>query len=153
MDAEKLINYLRLHTTKIVETSLGTVISLRGDIFYVAIKSGIDLNVEEGIVFRNTILSEYEKNNFSLICDTSNFNGQVSIEIIKHFMNDEEFNNKCSFQAIIMNNMAYELMGNFYLKFLQKSVAARLFRKEDDALKWVLDDFKKPLNSQNMELG
>lgn len=75
MDAEKLINYLRLHTTKIVETSLGTVIFLRGDIFYVAIKSGIDLNVEEGIVFRNTILSEYEKNNFSLICDTSNFNG------------------------------------------------------------------------------
>ncbi|MDG2370606.1 MAG: hypothetical protein P8M12_08175 [Flavobacteriales bacterium] len=152
MDVEKLNNYLKLHTTKIVETKLGEVIFLRGDIIYVAIKNGIDLNLEEGIFFRNTILSEYESNNFSLICDTSNFNVQVSIEIIKHFMNDCEYNSKCSFQAIIMNNMAYELMGNFYLKFLQKSVAARLFKKEDDALKWVLDNFKTSLSNQNMEL-
>ena len=152
MDAKKLNNYLKLHTTKIVETDLGEVIFLSGNIIYISIKKGVDLNVKEGIIFRNTILSEYELNNFSLICDTSNFNGHVSIEIINHFMSDSEFNNKCSFQAIIMNNLAYELLGNFYLKFLQKIVVARLFKKEDDAFKWVLDNFKTPLSNQNMEL-
>ena len=150
MDVEKLNNYIKSNSLKVIEIELGTVTFLKDNIFHLLIKSDIDLNVEEGFFLRNTILSEYESNNFSLICDTSNFNVQVSIEIIKHFMNDCEYNSKCSFQAIIMNNLAYELMGNFYLKFLQKKVVARLFKKEDDALKWVLDNFKTPLSNQNM---
>ena len=152
MDAEKLNNYIKSNSLKVIEIELGTVTFLKDNIFHLLIKSDIDLNVEEGFFLRNTILSEYELNNFSLICDTTNFNGHVSIEIINHFINDYEFNSKCSFHAIIMNNLAYELMGNFYLKFLQKKVVARLFKKEDDALKWVLDNFKTPLSNQNMEL-
>ena len=152
MDSEKLSNYIKNNFIKVVETEIGDVVILNEGILYVNLHRNLDIDLELALNYRNIVLSEFN-GPFSVICDSRNFNGQVPIETINQFINDEEFNSKCSFQAIINNNLAYGIMGNFYLNFLQKSVSAKLFKNEDDALNWILVNFKTTLNNQNMELG
>lgn len=150
MDSEKLSNYIKNNSIKVVATEIGNVVILSAGILYVNLHRNLDIDLELGLNYRNIVLSEFN-DSFSVICDSRNFNGHVPIDTINHFINDEEFNSKCSFQAIINNNLAYQIMGNFYLKFLQKSVSAKLFKNEDDALNWILAKLKTTLNSQNME--
>ena len=48
MNAEKLNNYIKSNSLKVIEIELGTVTFLKDNIFHLLIKSDIDLNVEEG---------------------------------------------------------------------------------------------------------
>jgi hypothetical protein len=47
----------------------------------------------------------------------------------------------CKAMAVIVNNIAYAMIGNFYLKFNKPKRPYKVFRKREDGLEW-LQQFK-----------
>ena len=44
--------------------------------------------------------------------------------------------------AIVVHNLAHRIMGNFFIKFHQPNVPARLFTSEKKAMEWLRDQMK-----------
>jgi hypothetical protein len=50
-------------------------------------------------------------------------------------------------QAILVKNLANQLIGNFYIKFQNPRVPNKLFTDEDEALKWLRQKVEEYLKS------
>ena len=46
--------------------------------------------------------------------------------------------------AIIVENLAYQLMADFYFKFYKPKVAYKVFKSEDKAIEWLIEIRKNP---------
>ena len=127
---------------KKIESVLGSVTYINEDLLLLEINKEMILDKEEGVNFRNMILSLFGDNSFSIIVDSRGFKGNVSMDAIQYFTQDEQFNDRCQFQAIIQNSLSVKLIANFYIQFVNKNVKAKLFSGYDSALNWVLKQTK-----------
>ena len=127
---------------KKIDSVLGPVTYINEDLLFLEINKNMTLEKEDGVNFRNMIVSLFGENNFSIIVDASNFKGHISMDAIQYFTNDEKFNNLCNYQAIIQNSLSVKLIANFYIQFVNKNVKAKLFSGYDLALSWVLKQTK-----------
>jgi hypothetical protein len=123
---------------KKIDSILGPITFLESNIFFLDLDNEMNIEIEDGVNFRNMILSLFGDQTFSIIIDTRGYAGQASMEMIQYFTQDEKYNKQCSFQAIIQNNLSVKLGANFYIKFLSKRVKAKLFTDYDSALSWIL---------------
>lgn len=46
--------------------------------------------------------------------------------------------------AIIVENLAYQLMADFYFKFYKPKVAYKVFKSDDKAIEWLIEIRKNP---------
>ena len=132
------ISYYMLIDGKKIDSILGPITFLESNIFFLDLDNEMNIEIEDGVNFRNMILSLFGDQTFSIIIDTRGYAGQASMEMIQYFTQDEKYNKQCSFQAIIQNNLSVKLGANFYIKFLSKRVKAKLFTDYDSALSWIL---------------
>ena len=140
-----------LKDKKKIESVLGQITFISENLLYLEINKEMNLDKEDGVNFRNMILSLFGENDFSIIVDGSNFKGHVSMDAIQYFTQDEKFNNLCNFQAIIQNSLSVKLIANFYIQFASKNVQSKLFSDYDSALSWVLQRNKLVRNSLNIQ--
>jgi hypothetical protein len=127
---------------KKIDSVLGQIKFLESNILFLDLNKEMNIEIEEGVNFRNMILSLFGDQNFSIIIDTRGYTGEASMEMIQYFTQDEKYNKQCSCQAIIQNNLGVKLVANFYIQFLSKKVKAKLFTDYDSSLSWILKNSK-----------
>ena len=131
-----------LKDKKKLESVLGQITFISENLLYLEIDKKLNLDKEDGVNFRNMIVSLFGENNFSIIVDASNFKGHISMDSVQYFTHDEKFNNLCNYQAIIQNSLSVKLIANFYIQFVNKNVQAKLFSDYNSALSWILQHIK-----------
>ena len=127
-----------LEIGKKIESILGTITIIEKNLFFLEINKNMNIEMDDGVNFRNMILSLFGADNFSIIVDARDYKGNASMDMIQYFTNDEKFNAQCLKQAIIQNSLSIKLIANFYIQFVSKPVVAKLFTDYDKALSWIL---------------
>ncbi len=128
---------------KKIESILGPITFIKKDIIYLKINKKMNIEIEDGVNFRNMVLVLLGEQQFSIIIDTRGYIGKPSMEMIQYFTQDEKYNDQCVSQAIIQNNLSVKLVANFYIQFISKNVSAKLFTDYDKALSWVIAKHKE----------
>ena len=128
---------------KKIESILGPLTFIKKDILYLKLNKNMNIEIEDGVNFRNMVLGLLGKQQFSIIVDTRGYVGDASMEMIQYFTQDEKYNDQCVSQAIIQNNLSVKLVANFYIQFISKNVSAKLFTDYDKALSWVIAKHKE----------
>lgn len=132
------IRYYMLMDGKKIDSVLGSITFIESNILFLELNKEMNIEIEDGVNFRNMVLSLFGDQNFSIIIDTRGYAGEASMEMIQYFTQDEKYNKQCSFQAIIQNNLGVKLVANFYIQFSSKKVKAKLFTDYDSSLSWIL---------------
>ena len=125
-------------SAKNIETVLGPINYVNESVIFLLLNKEMNIDKEDGVNFRNMILSLFQDQKFSIIVDARNYTGNASMDMIQYFTNDEKFNSQCVNQAIIQNSLSIKLIANFYIKFVSKPVVAKIFTNYDSALEWML---------------
>jgi len=125
-------------SVKKIETVLGPITFINESVIFLLLNKEMNIDKEDGVNFRNMILSLFQDQKFSIIVDARGYTGNVSMDMIQYFTNDEKFNSQCVNQAIIQNSLSIKLIANFYIKFVSKPVVAKIFTNYDSALEWML---------------
>ena len=125
-------------STKNIETILGPINYVNESVIFLLLNKEMNIDKEDGVNFRNMILSLFQDQKFSIIVDARSYTGNASMDMIQYFTNDEKFNAQCENQAIIQNSLSIKLIANFYIKFVSKPVVAKLFTDYESALEWML---------------
>lgn len=125
-------------SAKKIETVLGPITFINESVIFLLLNKEMNIDKEDGVNFRNMILSLFQDQKFSIIVDARGYTGNASMDMIQYFTNDEKFNSQCVNQAIIQNSLSIKLIANFYIKFVSKPVVAKMFTNYDSALEWML---------------
>lgn len=127
-----------MESAKKIETVLGPITFINESVIFLLLNKEMNIDKEDGVNFRNMILSLFQDQKFSIIVDARSYTGNASMDMIQYFTNDEKFNSHCKNQAIIQNSLSIKLIANFYIKFVSKPVVVKLFNNYDSALEWML---------------
>jgi len=121
----------------ITEIDLNEVnISLRSDgIMYVFLKENcvLDINLQDKLIDSYNTITGGKLTPFLFMADTG---VSVTKEARDNAILIEE-RSPCIASAVIVNNLAYKLVANFYLQFNKPKRPYKVFSNKSDALEWL----------------
>ena len=104
-----------------------------GILYGVYLPAVITLEVAEEVVKQRSLL--YEGQTFAIIADIRNVKSVTAAARI--FFSKPENNANLSAGALLVSNIFQETIGNIFIFFNKPPIPSKVFKKEEDAVKWL----------------
>ena len=120
-----------------VDTLLGPIYKLDGDIAFLRIKDNISIDIRVVTDVIDGLLSCFPGQPFYIIVDARKILTDATLEAMKYAAFHEELNQFCITQIILTDNLAMQLIVNFYASTLKKNKNIKLVKNFSEAESWL----------------
>jgi hypothetical protein len=121
---------------QIVHDKIGSVTLIEKKIIHIDIFPDVDLDVMEIDLLHQSVLQLSNNEKYAAIA-TSGFGSTISPAAREYSANHHSIKNYRIALAIIVDNLAHRLVGNFFIKFNKPKSPAKLFTSKDEAIEWL----------------
>jgi len=130
---------------KILETENLIVTVIEERIFHLFVKDFCSVTYADAIEAAKGLEEYCMKNNMNKVgMNIIEFgHGATADQAVREYASSKEANNRSNGSAILVKNLAQQLIGDYYLKFNHPRYPTKVFYKKEKALLWI----KKTLDS------
>lgn len=119
------------------EVECATFWKLNEQVILIRYKDGAHVNLEDANDVIDACLELMEKRKFLALVDLRNMGGTLGKEAGDYLAKNEKFNTYLRAQALVVNNLALQLVARFYIMINKPVAEAKIFSNLEKAMKWL----------------